>query len=155
MQRGIVRRHDDIEEEGLHMGWFSDAFEIGAGATLGSLATVGAVHVGASVLSGIDAKKFAEYRAEHFDPVVFDDLDNLLVHKSLPEIPYPFPDAASAAAEAAGSSWQRKVIVAGLAGSLDAYSSARLRGCRCSGTAARGSHWGDCPRDVVFTGARP
>lgn len=118
MQRGIVRRHDDIGEEGLHMGWFSDAFEIGAGATLGSLATVGAVHVGASVLSGIDAKKFAEYRAEHFDPVVFDDLDNLLVHKSLPEIPYPFPDAASAAAEAAGSSWQRKVIVAGLAGSL-------------------------------------
>ena len=43
------------------MGWFSDAFEIGAGATLGSLATVGAVHVGASVLSGIDAKKFAEH----------------------------------------------------------------------------------------------
>ena len=78
MQRGIVRRHDDIGEEGLHMGWFSDAFEVGAGATLGSLAAVGAVHVGASVLSGIDAKKFAEYRAEHFDPVVFDaDIERL------------------------------------------------------------------------------
>lgn len=73
------------------MGYFSDAFGLGAGATLGTLAANRGFDAGAQLAARAFNEATANYRAEYYDPVVRNDLNHLLVLHSLPETGYPFP----------------------------------------------------------------
>ena len=73
------------------MGYFMDAFDISSGLTLGSRTAEAAFEYGGQVLSRSLNRATSNYRAQNYDPIVRDDLNNLLVLGSLRRIAYPFP----------------------------------------------------------------
>lgn len=93
------------------MGYFTDSFEIGAGATFGALTAVSATKLADNLAKYAMNGAYTKYRQENFDGVVFNDLDNLLAYGSLPETPYPFSQGSNGKT----SDWQRTVILAGFA----------------------------------------
>ena len=75
------------------MGYFKDAFDIGAGATLGNLAVNTGAKMGADFVQAKFQQAYNHYRTQYFDPVIRNDLNELLVFGRLPQIAYPFPDS--------------------------------------------------------------
>lgn len=73
------------------MGYFQDAFSVGAGATLGNLAVNTGYNIGANMTNSAVRNGYTQYRSQYFDPVVRTDICNLMVHGFLSQIEYPFP----------------------------------------------------------------
>lgn len=73
------------------MGYFKDAFDISAGATLGNMAVNTGVQVGAAFVDAKFRQAYTNYRSQYFDPVVRQDMNDLLVFGKLPQQTYPFP----------------------------------------------------------------
>lgn len=73
------------------MRLFRDSFEVGAGATLGSIASVGVANMSKELVNGAAKKAYNDYRSQYFDPVVRTDLCDIMVKQSLPKRAYPFP----------------------------------------------------------------
>lgn len=74
------------------MGYFQDAFDIGAGATLGNLAVKTGAQMGSTFVQAKFQQAYNNYRSQYFDPVVRHDLNELLVFGKLPQQGYPFPN---------------------------------------------------------------
>lgn len=74
------------------MGLFQDSFKVGAGATLGSLATVSLFNIGEGLVDAASRNAYNNYRSQYFDPVVRADLCDIMVKESLPQRAYPFPN---------------------------------------------------------------
>lgn len=75
------------------MGYFKDAFDIGAGATLGNLAVNTGAQLGAQFVQAKFQQAYNHYRSQYFDPVIRHDLNELLVFGRLPQQEYPFPNS--------------------------------------------------------------
>ena len=75
------------------MGYFKDAFDIGAGATLGNLAINTGAQLGYTFVQAKFQQAYINYRSQYFDPVIRHDLNELLVFGRLPQQGYPFPDS--------------------------------------------------------------
>lgn len=77
------------------MGLFKDAFGVGAGATLGNIAVHTGYEAASNFLIATGDKMYTKFRAEKFDPIIRQDLCDILVRGALAEIDYPFPLNAS------------------------------------------------------------
>ena len=77
------------------MGYFKNAFDISSGATLGYVATMTGVQIGSAGMTLAMNGNYAKYRAQYFDPVVRQDLNDLLVFGKLQNIAYPFPSGSA------------------------------------------------------------
>lgn len=75
------------------MGYFKDAFDIGAGATLGNLAVNSGAQLGYTFVQAKFQQAYINYRSRYFDPVIRHDLNELLVFGRLPQQGYPFPNS--------------------------------------------------------------
>lgn len=75
------------------MGYFKDAFDVGAGATLGNMAVNTGAQIGATFVDAKFKQAYNNYRAQYFDPVIRNDLNELLVFERLPQRSYPFPNS--------------------------------------------------------------
>lgn len=75
------------------MGYFKDAFDVGAGATLGNMAVNTGAQLGAAFVDVKYKQAYNNYRAQYFDPVIRNDLNELLVFEKLPQRAYPFPNS--------------------------------------------------------------
>lgn len=75
------------------MGYFKDAFNISAGATLGNIAAATGAQVCADWVNEKFRRAYNNYRSQSFDPVVRHDLNELLVFGRLPQQAYPFPNS--------------------------------------------------------------
>lgn len=75
------------------MGYFKDAFDVGAGATLGNMAVNTGAQIGATFVDAKFKQAYNNYRAQYFDPVIRNDLNELLVFERLPQRAYPFPNS--------------------------------------------------------------
>lgn len=73
------------------MGLFKDAFDIGAGATLGNLAIQTGYAAATGFLDATEDRLYTEYRSERFDPVIRQDLCDIIVRGALEAKEYPFP----------------------------------------------------------------
>lgn len=73
------------------MGWFKNSFGIGAGVTLGDMAAQTGVTMVVDIIDGSTKKLQDDYRIEHFDPTVRDDISHIIACGALSEMPYPFP----------------------------------------------------------------
>ena len=105
------------------MGWFKNSFGVGAGATLGSMAAQTGVDMVVNIADATTKKLYDDYRTEHFDPIVRDDLSHIIARGALKEVPYPFPTevrpGANTRQEPIQSSFvQRHKIALGVAGFL-------------------------------------
>ncbi len=72
-------------------GLFKDAFDVGAGATLGSLTVMTGYTIGSNIIDNTVRNAFETYRSQYFDPVIRQDLCELMVKGLLPAAAYPFP----------------------------------------------------------------
>ena len=75
------------------MGYFKDAFDISAGATLGNLAVNSGAQLGYTFVQAKFQQAYINYRSQYFDPVIRHDLNELLVFGRLPQQGYPFPNS--------------------------------------------------------------
>lgn len=75
------------------MGYFKDAFDVGAGATLGNMAVNTGAQIGATFVDAKFNQAYNNYRSQYFDPVIRTDLNELLVFERLPQRAYPFPNS--------------------------------------------------------------
>lgn len=75
------------------MGLFGDAFDIGAGATLGNLAVKTGYQATEEFFNATEKKAYNKLRSESFDPVVRQDLNDIIVRGMLQARNYPFPRA--------------------------------------------------------------
>lgn len=75
------------------MGYFKDAFDVGAGVTLGNMAVNTGAQIGATFVDAKFNQAYNNYRAQYFDPVIRNDLNELLVFERLPQRVYPFPNS--------------------------------------------------------------
>ena len=75
------------------MGYFKDAFDVGAGATLGNMAVNTGAQIGATFVDAKFNQAYNNYRSQYFDPVIRNDLNELLVFERLPQKAYPFPNS--------------------------------------------------------------
>lgn len=73
------------------MGYFKDAFDLSAGATLGNLTVNAGAQLGAALVDAQSKQAYINYRSQYFDPIIRHDLDELLVFERLPQLAYPFP----------------------------------------------------------------
>lgn len=73
------------------MGLFGDAFDIGAGATLGNLAVKTGYQATEDFLNKTEHVAYNKLRSERFDPVVRQDLNDIIVRGMLQTRNYPFP----------------------------------------------------------------
>ena len=73
------------------MGWFKNSFGIGAGVTLGDMAAQTGVAMAVDIIDGSTKKLQDDYRIEHFDPIVRDDISHIIARSALSEMSYPFP----------------------------------------------------------------
>jgi len=73
------------------MGLFEDSFDIGAGATLGNLAVKTGYEATQNFLNAAEQKAYNNLRSEKFDPVVRQDLNDVIVRGMLQATNYPFP----------------------------------------------------------------
>ena len=106
------------------MGWFKNSFGIGAGVTLGDMAAQTGVAMAVDIIDGSTKKLQDDYRIEHFDPIVRDDISHIIARGALSEMSYPFPtelDSNVKAAQQLGeksSFVQRHKIAVGITGAL-------------------------------------
>lgn len=74
------------------MGIFKDAFGLGAGATLGNMS----VQMGYNAVTGIvntaEEELYTKFRSQNFDPIVRQDLNDIIVRGALEPREYPFPE---------------------------------------------------------------
>ena len=75
------------------MGLFKDAYDVGAGATLGSLTTQSLYQMGGMLVNRKFDQAYLNYRCKNFDPIVRTDLRDIIVKGSLAKIDNPFPKA--------------------------------------------------------------
>lgn len=73
------------------MGYFENAFDIGAGATLGNLAVQTGYNLTLGAVNSADKKVYNQYRSRNFDPIVRQDLKDIMVKGMLQNIACPFP----------------------------------------------------------------
>lgn len=73
------------------MGLFGDAFDISAGATLGNLAVKTGYQAAEEFLNATEKNAYNKLRSESFDPVVRQDLNDIMVRGMLQAKNYPFP----------------------------------------------------------------
>lgn len=73
------------------MGLFGDAFDISAGATLGNLAVKTGYQAAEEFLNATEKNAYNKQRSESFDPVVRQDLNDIMVRGMLQAKSYPFP----------------------------------------------------------------
>lgn len=73
------------------MGLFGDAFDIGAGATLGNLAVKTGYQATEEFLNATEKNAYNKFRSQNFDPVVRQDLNDIMVCGRLQAKNYPFP----------------------------------------------------------------
>lgn len=73
------------------MGLFGDAFDIGAGATLGNLAVKTGYEATEGILNASEQRMYNQFRMQNFDPVVRQDLKDIMVRGMLQNREYPFP----------------------------------------------------------------
>lgn len=73
------------------MSLFGDAFDIGAGATLGNLAVKTGYQATEEFLNAAEKGAYNKLRSERFDPVVRQDLNDIIVRGMLQTKNYPFP----------------------------------------------------------------
>jgi len=73
------------------MGLFGDAFDISAGATLGNLAVKTGYQAAEEFLNATEKNAYNKLRSESFDPVVRQDLNDIMVRGMLQAKSYPFP----------------------------------------------------------------
>jgi len=98
------------------MGWFKNSFGIGAGVT--------GVAMAVDIIDGSTKKLQDDYRIEHFDPIVRDDISHIIARGALSEMSYPFPTELDSNAKAAQQPGERKnfvqrhKIAVGIAGAL-------------------------------------
>lgn len=97
------------------MGLFSDAFDVGAGATLGSMASANLVNMSGRLVSNTITKAYNEYRSSCFDPIVREDICNIMVKGNLPQMAYPFPSVNGSLGEKENFFKQHKIFTAILA----------------------------------------
>ena len=106
------------------MGWFKNSFGIGAGVTLGDMAAQTGVAMAVDIIDGSTKKLQDDYRIEHFDPIVRDDISHIIARSALSEMSYPFPtelDSNARTAQQPGeksSFVQRHKIAVGITGAL-------------------------------------
>ena len=106
------------------MGWFKNSFGIGAGVTLGDMAAQTGVAMAVDIIDGSTKKLQDDYRIEHFDPIVRDDISHIIARGALSEMSYPFPTELDSNAKAAQQPGERKnfvqrhKIAVGIAGAL-------------------------------------
>lgn len=106
------------------MGWFKNSFDIGAGVTLGDMAAQTGVTMVVDIIDGSTKKLQDDYRIEHFDPIIRDDLSHIIARGALSEMPYPFPSEPNPGVAAAPQPGERKnfvqrhKIAVGIAGAL-------------------------------------
>lgn len=79
------------------MGYFKDAFDIGAGVTLGNMAVNLGAQLGSDFVESKFQRAYVKYRSQSFDPVIRHDLNELLVFGRLPQRAYPFPNSMKSA----------------------------------------------------------
>lgn len=72
------------------MGLFGDAFDISAGATLGNLAVKTGYQAAEEFLNATEKNAYNKLRSENFDPVVRQDLNDIIVRGMLQTRSYPF-----------------------------------------------------------------
>ncbi len=72
------------------MGLFGDAFNISAGATLGNLAVKTGYQAAEEFLNATEKNAYNKMRSESFDPVVRQDLNDIIVRGMLQARDYPF-----------------------------------------------------------------
>lgn len=72
------------------MGLFGDAFDISAGATLGNLAVKTGYQATEEFLNATEKNAYNKLRSESFDPVVRQDLNDIIVRGMLQTRDYPF-----------------------------------------------------------------
>lgn len=77
------------------MSLFGDAFDIGAGATLGNLAVKTGYQATEEFLNATEKNAYNKLRSESFDPVVRQDLNDIIVRGALQPRNYPFPQNAT------------------------------------------------------------
>ena len=77
------------------MGLFKDSFGIGAGATLGNLSVQTGCAAATSYMNAAGDRMYTKFRSEKFDPIIRQDLCDIIVRGALAEINYPFPLKAS------------------------------------------------------------
>ena len=73
------------------MGLFGDAFNISAGATLGNLAVKTGYQAAEEFLNATEKNAYNKLRSKDFDPVVRQDLNDIMVCGRLQAKNYPFP----------------------------------------------------------------
>lgn len=73
------------------MSLFGDSFDIGAGATLGNLAVKTGYQATEEFLNASEKNAYNKMRSESFDPVVRQDLNDIMVRGILQPRNYPFP----------------------------------------------------------------
>ena len=73
------------------MGLFQDAFDLSSGATLGNIVSVQSYELGANFVSTVEKETYRQYRVQNFDPVLRQDLKDIMVRGRLQAIAYPFP----------------------------------------------------------------
>ncbi len=93
------------------MGWFKNSFGIGAGVTLGDMAAQTGVAMAVDIIDGSTKKLQDDYRIEHFDPTVRDDISHIIARGALSEMSYPFPSEPNPGATAAQQPGERKNFV--------------------------------------------
>lgn len=74
------------------MGIFEDAYDLGAGATLGNLVINTSANLGAQWADSAMNNGYNNYRSENFDPIVRQDLNDIIARGMLQEKAYPFPN---------------------------------------------------------------
>lgn len=72
------------------MGLFGDAFNISAGATLGNLAVKTGYQAAEEFFNATEKNAYNKMRSESFDPVVRQDLNDIIVRGMLQARDYPF-----------------------------------------------------------------
>ena len=73
------------------MGLFQDAFDLSSGATLGNIVTTQSYELGANFTTTLEKETYIKYRVENFDPILRQDLKDIMVRGCLQAIAYPFP----------------------------------------------------------------
>ena len=73
------------------MGLFQDAFDLSSGATLGNIVTTQSYELGANFMTTLEKETYRKYRVENFDPILRQDLKDIMVRGCLQAIAYPFP----------------------------------------------------------------
>lgn len=100
------------------MGLFQDAFDLSSGATLGNIVTVQSYELGANFMTTLEKETYRKYRVENFDPVLRQDLKDIMVRGKLQAIAYPFPTGDDKKADVKEKFYKKHPAITGVGVSL-------------------------------------